>query len=631
MLKQVRGALKNIVAWFVILLLILAFALWGVPELRNFTQRSPLQIGKAGVSQQQILDEFNRVLNTRRGPDGKAISRADAMKEGVSDQVVQRLAAFSLLDQETKRIGLSMPVSEVVNFLKTDEQFKNPATGEFDEQTLQTILSNNQLSEARLKEMLHGDLMRRMLLESVGAGPSAPKAILRTLILHEIEQRQAAFIVITEDLAAPAVAPTQKQLTEYYNAKKAEFQSPEYRSFTAVLVKAEDFRAAVKIEEADILKTYEAVKERMYVVPEKRTFYQATFDAEAGARAAVASLRQGKPFENVAKERGLTLEAVTFTDTPRSDILDPNVAAATFSADLIPGEIAEPVKGSFGWTVLQLVSVTPGSTKPLEDVRAEIVTELTKGDGRKAMLNAIEKLETARDGGDGLTAAAQAAGLKALKFGPVDSMSMAAGGVIIAGIPGPVLEEAFKLEEGAESEALELPDNAGYFFLQTDQVTPPAARPFKDVAAEVEAKWRADDTRKRIAAAAKKLKDEITNGKTMEQAGQALGRAPIIVTVPRRGQNEVLSEAFVKSLYSAAKGAVISAPVSIGVGEVVAQIRDITFARNIVTPADEASFAQYLDYQMNQEIADAYIESLKKDYGVRIDQAAIDTIFSEQQ
>jgi peptidyl-prolyl cis-trans isomerase D len=631
MLKQVRGALKSIVAWFVILLLVLAFAMWGVPELRTFTQRDPLQIGKKGVSAQLIVDEFNRQVNKQRGEDGKAITREEALKEGVDDDVVQRLATFSLLDQEAERLGLSLPTSEVVKFLKTDEQFKNPTSGEFDEQTLQSILQQNQLSEARLKEMLHSDIVRRMLIDSVIPGPAAPKAILRTLILHEVEQRQAAYIVVSEDMAGSASAPTQKQLTDYYEAHKANFETPEYRVFTAVMMKAEDFRAGVSVDEADVVKAYEAVKARLYVTPEKRTFYQVTFDDEASARAAVAAVKQGRPFENVAKDRGLSLAAVTFTDTPRSDILDPNVAAATFAATLQPGGVAEPVKGSFGWTVVQLVAVTAGSTRPLEEVRGEIVAELAKNDGRKAMLDAIEKFETARDGGGGLVAAAQAAGLTPQKYGPVDAMSFAPGGAIVADIPGIVLQEAFKLEEGEESEARELPDNGGYFFVQAEQVNPPAARPFKDVTAEVETKWRAEDTKKRIAAVSKKLKDEVAKGKTLEEAASALGRAPIMITVPRRGQSDVMSADFVKALYAANKGAVVSAPVAIGAGEVVAQVRDITFAHERVTPADEASFAQYLDFQMGQEFTDAYLESLRKDYGVRINQPAIDQLFSEQQ
>lgn len=631
MLKQVRGALKGIAMWFVILLLVLAFALWQVPAISQFTQQSPVQIGKQGVTPQQIVDEFNRVVNTRRTEDGRPISRDEALNEGVDDQVVERLATFSLLDQEAKRIGLSLPGAEVVKFLKTDEQFKNPSTGEFDEETLQTILRNNQLSETRLKELLHSDLVRRMLIESVAAGPAAPKSFLRTLILHEIEQRQIAFVVITDEMAGVPATPNQKQLTDYYEAHKESFKAPEYRSFSAVVMKAEDFRAAARIEEADIVKTYEAVKQRLYVTPEKRTFYQATYDDEARARAAVAGLREGKPFENVATERGLTLAAVTFTDTPRSDILDPNVAAATFSPDLQPGAVADPVKGSFGWTVLQLVAVSPGSTRPIEDVRDEIIAELTKEDGRKAMLDAIEKFETARDGGGGLVEAAASAGLTAKKFGPVDSASIAPGGVIIADIPGAMLNEAFTLEEGAESEALELPDNGGYYFVQTEQVTPAAVRPFKDVAESVEAKWRGEETTKRIAAAAEAFKNEIAKGITMEQAASARGRAPIVISVARRGQSDVMSESFVKALYDAEKGAVLSAPVAIGAGAVVAQVRAIDFAHERVTPADEAGFARFLDNQISEELTNAYVESLKKDYGVRINQAAVDKLFSDQQ
>ena len=631
MLKQVRGALKGIVAWFVIALLVLAFAAWGVPELRSFTRKDPVRVGDIGVSQQEIVDEFNRAANTQRTPDGKAMTRDEALAAGVKDEVLRRLTLVTLLDGEAERMGLKLTRAEVAKFIRTDEMFQNPVTKAFDRERLNQILSQNQLSEQRLEELLRSDLLRQMLFESIEPGPSAPKAMVRNLILHEIEQRRIGYLVVTPDLAGPAAAPTPAALQAFYDKNKDRFKTPEYRTFTAVLIRAEDFAARVAVSEDEMRRTYDATKARLFETPEKRTFYLVTFDKEDAAAAAAAAVRAGRPMEAIARDRGLTLAAVTFTDTSRKDVLDPKVAEAIFAPALQPGGIVGPVKGQLGFAVAQLAGVTPATTQPFEEVRDQIRAEIAKSGARKALIEAVSKFEESRDTGETLAASAQKIGAAPQTFGPVDDKSFAPGGAIVDKIPGVVLAEAFKLDEGSESTVIELPDNGGYAYLTVDAVQPEAVRPYKDVAGAVEALWRADEVRARLSKKAKAIKDAVAGGKTLEAEAAALGRAAFENVFARSGPgNEAISPEFLKALFKASKGAAISAPVTIGDAEVVAVVRDIGFARERIGPGDEAQFSTFLDANMNREFAEAYVEAVKKDVGVRIDQAAVDALFVDQ-
>lgn len=631
MLQQVRGALRNIVAYFIIALLVLAFAAWGVPELRHFTQRAPVHVGPIAIGNQEIVREFDRTLNAERASGGKTLTREEALAAGLDDKVVANLTLIKLLEHDADRMGLKMPRSAVVDFIKTDDMFKNPVSKAFDRQRFEQILSQNELSEARFEELLRSDLLRRMMFESIEPGPSAPKALQRALILREIEQRQVSYLVITPDMAGPPPQPTPQVLQAYYEKNKARFKTPEYRTFTAALLRTEDFAAKVEVPEAELQRAYEANKERLYETPEKRTFYQVTFDKTADAEAAVAALRSGKPMGNIAAERGLTLAAVTFADTARKDVLDPKVADAVFAPTLQPGGVADAVKGMFGYTVVQLAGVTPSSVKPFEAVREEIRLDLARSEARKKMIETVSKLEEERDTGSGLAEAAKKVGVAVQSFGPVDDKSFSPDAVVIDKIPGPVLAQAFRLDEGAESEATELPDGAGYFFATVDAVQAPAFRPYAAVAAEVDRGWRSEQARARVAALAKKVKDAVAAGKTLEAEGTALNRAALSAILSQGGPgNEAVSPQFQKALFKADKGATLSAPALLGDAEVVAQVRDIGFARDRVTSADEAQFSMMLSENMNRELADAYVESVKKDVGVRVDKAALDALFAEE-
>ena len=520
MLQSVRGALKGVVAWFIIVLLILAFALWGVPELRSFTRGAAIRVGDEGVPAQAVLNEFNRTMvNQRAQAEDGSFTREDALAAGLPDQIINSLATRSVVEQEARKMGLAMPRSLVREFLSADERFQNPNSGKFDTQVLSAILQNYQYTLREFEAEMRNTFLREQLVNSLDGGGYAPEGFVDALLLREIEKRDVSYLTMTEDMAGIPEEPTPDKLRTFYDENPQSFTAPEYRTFTVISLREVDFREGLEAPEEDLRKIYEIQKERVYDKPERRTVYQITFDTEAEAQGAVSALKQNTPFEKIALDKGLpSLEAATFTDVSKEDMLDPAVAEAAFAEGLQEGDVVEPVQGLFGWTVIQIAGVTPPETKTFEEVRDELETQFLEQDTQKRLYDAIDAIEEARDTGADITAAAEAAGLEATTYGPVDNFSFAPGGAIIDGIPGEVLAEAFRLEEGEESEAEELNNKAGYFFVTVNEVTPPTLSAYETVEADVEARWRIDERTRRISRAVKQVRDALAAGATLNEA-----------------------------------------------------------------------------------------------------------------
>lgn len=629
MLQKVRGAMSTIVAAVLAILFVPAFALWGVPELRQFTRTAPLVVDGVAVTPSEIRNEFDREIRINRGKDGKVMTQGEAVAAGLDKQVLERLTVFTLLDQDASRMGLSTPRTAVADFVKDDDTFKDQNTGKFDRQRYASLLEQNGLTEAKFETLIRGELTRSLILDSIQQGASFPKAMERLIIQASVEKRQIAYVVVTPDIAGKAAAPTPQALETYYQQHRNLFRTPEYRTFTTVLLKTDDFAARAKISEEDLRKAYDAVKEQLFVTPERRTFYQIRFDKEADAAAALKALGAGASIEKIAGERGVALKDATFTDAAKGDVVDPKVADAVFAADLKAGVPVGPIKGLFGATIVQLVSVTPGSTKPFEEARAQIQSELGKAQARKLLTDAVEKLEEARDTGDGLAAAAKKAGLEAQTFGPIDDKSFAPGGAIVAGVPGEVLKEAFKLDEGGESQPLELADNAGYFLVAVDAVQEQAFRPYKDVTTEVERRWRDDEALRRMETVARKIRAEVLAGKSLDQAAAPLNRAPLLKEIDRGSSDDVFSEDLRTSLFKLGKGGATTAPVAIGQGVVVAQVQNIGFDFSRVNPEELQQFSAALRQRSGEELTQAYIDTLLKDRKVTRNEAALAGLFGQ--
>ncbi|MHA7872267.1 MAG: peptidylprolyl isomerase, partial [Hyphococcus sp.] len=515
MLSQVRGVLRGPLAWLVVVLLILAFALWGVPELRQLTQTSAISVGGENYSAQFVQSEFNRLVNRRRQESGGQFTQADALASGLPDQVVSSIATSGALKKLAESMNLAVPRELVRDFLQENENFQNPATGQFDQAVLQSILVNNGLAASEFERRIAEDLMRSQLVDALTAAGPAPMPMIDAILMRETERRRISYLIVTDEMAGKAAEPTPGDLQAYYEQNPGAFTAPEYRTFQVLELRAEDFREGLETPEEELQRLYEINKPRLYDIPETRTIYQLTYDSETEAQAAVAALRQGKSFEEVAAERGLSLEQVTFADAKKSDILNPAVAEAAFNPGLAEGDVADPVQSLFGWSVVQVASIKAPETKTFEDVRDELEADYLENDTRRALLNAIDEIEEERDTGAPLESAAESAGVAVRTIGPVDRAGLNPDGESLAGFSPEALAEAFRLEEGEETEALDLPSRDGYYFVALREITPPQLKAYDDVRDAVERRWREEERNTRISATVRSVREAVEAGASL--------------------------------------------------------------------------------------------------------------------
>lgn len=631
MLSQVRDTLKGAVAWIFVVLLILAFAMFGVPEMRQFTGNAAITVGGERFSGQYVQSEFNRALQSRRNETGSALTQEAAIALGLHTQTISTISTGAAIDQFAEKMNLAIPREFVRDYLNANENFKNRATGELDDTVLKDILRQNNLTVKQFENRISEDLMRAQLIESLALNASAPIEIVDAMMLREVERRMIAYVIVTDDMAGLAAEPTPADLEAYYQANPSQFTAPEYRTFDLVVLRTEDFREDAAAPEEELQRIYEINKPRLYDKPERRTLYQLSFDTEPEARAAAGALEQGGSFEALAAERGLTLADVTFTDATKSEILDPAVGEAAFKEDIGEGAVVGPVQSVFGWKVAQVAGITPPETQTFEEVREDIENQYLDQDTRREMLAKIDEFEEARDGGADLAAAAQSLDLKVETVGPIDRYSFAPGGAIIDKVPGEALAEIFSLDEGDETEAMELAARDGYFFATLHEITPPALRPFEDVRDDVEQAWRNEERRKRIADTVKSLRDAVADGKTLEEAAGEYSRAPTEIVLDRRFENEAISQPFNEQIFAATKGDVVSGPAALGEAQIVAEIRRVGFAVSTIPPEQTEQFAQYVGYQFDQEFLEAFITAIRLDTDIKVNQAQLDAIFGDQQ
>ncbi|MEL6112799.1 MAG: SurA N-terminal domain-containing protein [Pseudomonadota bacterium] len=629
MLNSIRGAMKGVFAWLFAIVGIAAFSVVGVPELQNFQQKPPIKVGSEVVTQRDLTNAYNRALRQEQTQAGRRFTQDEATAERLKARVVSDLTIQAVTRLEADKLGMTMPRSTVTEILSRQELFQNKLSGKFDEQVLGDILRANEITPRQFDQLMREDLLRQTLLEATSAGADAPRALADMHLARQKDQRTVTWLSVTDTMTDGPVDPTPEDLERWYTENPAAYTTPEVRVFSVAFLRNEDFEAGLEVPEDELREVYETNRATRYEEPERRTLYQITYPSDGKAEAAVARLRNGEPFEILAIERGTTLAASTLTDTSRKEIVDQTVAEAAFAAPAQAGTILDPVKGLFGSTVVQIVDTKPGSVKSFESVRDEIRTAILSQQTERLVYEKLEAIEEQRDFGTSLREAAEQNETTLTQFGPVDRFSLTPGGAILDGIPAEALEAAFDLSEGEDSDAIEVGDGKGFLLLTVDEVQDPALKPFEDVEGEVEAAWRASEKENRVSALAEAIAERVRAGESLAAVGDSFERAPITETFAINApSHNTFSPTARQALFMADKGDTLVGD-ALGSGvKVVSVVTDIQFARGGINPLELDSFQQYIGLQLNQELLQAYMQTLQDDYGVTLNEPLIDRTLS---
>lgn len=628
-LNNIRGVLKGAMAWVFVIVGVAAFSVVGVPSLQNFSQKPAIKAGSVVIDQNEVLEAFNLAIRQEQSQLNRAYTREEALTSGLPQQIIGSLTSSAAIQYESQKMNLAMPRSLIREVLGQNPTFQNPTTGEFDQSIMERLLTNLNLSPSQFERMMRRDLLQSNLLSALQANTNAPRTYLDVVIARQTERRDISWLSITDDLAGEAVAPTPEDLQNWYNANTQTYTDPEYRTFSMVLLRNADFQKELTIPEDELRATYDANRERLYETPEKRTLYQLTFDEDSDAALAVERLRQGTPFETIAIERGTTLQAATLTEASKADIVDTSVSEAAFAPTAENGAILDPIKGLFGSTIVQIVDISPKEVRSFEDVREELETSFLSQKTDRLVYDALALVQEGLDDELPLSEAAKKAGLTVTQVGPVDNATLTPGGAILSDIPISAIQEGFILEEGDEPEPMELVQEDGYAFIIVDEIIDPALKPFEDVSSIVENAWKNDEISKRISKTADALAERVKAGESLESIAEGFERAAIKETIELAAPtHETISTELHTDIFNAEKDAILVGNALGGSVKVIAQIHDISFDRSAINQSQFQSFGQFLGRQIDQELVEAYVQTLQQEYKVEINQPLIDRLFS---
>jgi len=524
MLTALRRLAGTWVAKILFALLVLSFAVWGIEDVvRNFGRETAVAtVGGQEIELTEAQAAARREMSRVARQLGPQFEADENIRRAIAASALEQLISDRALRAEARRLGIAAPAEAVREAVFAIPGLRGP-DGAFSRPLLDSLLRQNDLNEAQFLEIIAGDVLRQQLAGAVRAGAAGPDAVTAPLLAWAMERRVAEVIAVPTAAMPEPEAPTDAQLRSYQANNAGRFSAPEYREVTVAALTAEALAGEIEVSDGDLEAAYEA-RRAQYDTPERRALFQAVVPEEEAARALAATWRGGAEF--AAIEAAATAAQGTAADLgllDRATMPLPAIADAAFAAPA--GAVTDPVRSPFGWHVIKVERIEPATTRTLADVRDELRREVA---GERALDIAYERanrVEDALAGGGTLAEVAQRFALT------VTSATVDAGGRDVDGsaVALPVADDQrtallraiFAARQGDAPRMTEM--GQAFVAFEIRAVTPPALRPFESVEAEVRRAFIADARRRAAEERAAALLAAIRGGKTAAEAAEEAG------------------------------------------------------------------------------------------------------------
>ncbi len=636
MLALFRRFLNTWAARGFFLILVAAFGVWGVGDvIRNLGAGSTAVATVAGqrIEMPQVQEAYQQQMNQLSRMLAGRMQPTDEMRRMAAQQAVDQLITEAAIDEELRRLGLVVPDEAVRQAVYAIPGFHGQ-DGKFSPQLFHQLLQQNSMTENRFVAMMRGDLAQREVLEAVAAGGGAPGDLVRRLFEYREEKRQASMVSFPFAAAPAPPAPTDAALHRWYDNHPDLYSAPEYRRIRAVILTPALVAKDIPVSDADIQAYYDAHKAD-YVTAEKRSAEVLVAQGQAAAQKLAEQWKAGadwKTMQDAAKSAGASsaeLDAATASDFP-----SPGLANAVFAA--APGTVTGPVQTESGWDVLLVPKIVPGSSRTLDQVRAEIRNHLAADRAGDLIYDRANKLQDLLGAGTTLDSLPGDLGLAAVT-GTLDAQGNTPQGQP-APIPGPpdvkaaVITAAFQLKKGDPPTLSEVPGQQGsvssYYAVSVEDVIPPARKPYDAVQNEVRADWVADAEQHAQNAAATQLYVAAKSGGSLRTAATAEGlKVTETPPVARGGSTPGVPPQLAQIMFGLKQGE--ATMVQTADGFVVAVLDTIEVPDPKSDPAGYSQTRDALNRQMGGDITETFTTALRARAHPRINQSLLDTVAAQ--
>lgn len=422
MLQSIRSHAQGWIAWVIVGLIILTFALFGIDQYARGDKAVVVaEVNGENITGNAFMTLYSRQKSRLQEQFGEMYDQVVKDQE-LREQVLNSLIESEVMRQWANDNGMRIGDQQLAAAIHSASVFQQD--GQFSEKIYEEVLLRNGLNVARFEYEQRQFLLENQFRSLINSSRFATDYEVNQLADLQGQEREVSYLRIDQRPFLKTVKVTDEQINAVYQANLSDYVEPEKVSVDYIDLSQAEIAKGIPVNDEIIAAYYEANKS-LFTLPEKRHAKHILISLEADTeksedaaqlilKEVQAKIAAGDSFEELAK---------TYSKDPGSassggdlgtfsqGMMVPEFDQAVFSMEV--GQVSEPIKTEFGYHLIKLVGITPKKAQPLEAVKAEVTQQYKLREAESQYFDLLEQLNTiVYEQTDSLEPAADAIGLK---------------------------------------------------------------------------------------------------------------------------------------------------------------------------------------------------------------------------
>ena len=523
MLQTIRDRASGWIAYAIVLLISIPFALWGVNHyLSGGGKQVAAEVGGTSISIQAFAQAYReQQMRLQQSFGGNLPAGLDS--QTIKQMVLRQLVRDAVFHQAALSAGYRVTNQELLDQIAQYSVFQ--VNGKFSKTRYQQVLRAQGMTPAKFEGRLRQAMSINQFQSGIQQTTFATSSQASKLLSLRDEQRELSFSVIPASHYTDTVKVDAQAIKAYYDKHKSNYMTAEKVRLAYLRLDAAGLEKGVKVTEPD-LKAYFQAHQAQFQQPERAKAREIVVDLGNSAQDKVAArltsiaegLSKGESFASLAQrysqaasaKQGGALGEVTRSDLPNA------VANALFA--LKPGQVTPPIKDGQKVYRLKLEALQQAVSPSFAAVKDKVRKAYVKSVAERQFNDEAQRLANLTYQNPGsLDPAAKALGLKVQTTGWLTR----SGGQGL-GSNAKVLKAAFStavLNNGSNSQPLEIGKQEAVVVRVLEHKAP-AQKPLEQVRVDIHAVLAKQAADKEAERRGKAMIAEVKSGKTLADAAQ---------------------------------------------------------------------------------------------------------------
>ena len=608
-----------------IILLVLAFSVWGIGDIfRNYDVGTLARIGDREVDSQEFLFRYNREINRISNELERFVSNEEARDSGIDIQILTNLLVEKTLNSSADEMKLRPSDNSLTERLKNTSSFRN-AFNQFDKNVFNQVLRQNGITEDLFFSMERDSIAQAQIYRALFENLNISKEFSNLIHRFQNEDRSVDYLVLntnTENVDPYEI--NNQELLSYYNNNKDNYKSESKRDFTLLTLLKSEISSLIEVEEEIIKEIYENNLSD-YETPEKRTYYVIPFNSSEEVNSALNNFKENTDINNIIVSRGLSVEDVLQSSISLEEGLNEAISNKAFEVD--KNILAGPVQGPFGPTLIYVTKIESSLKKTFLEVKEKIEQDYKSEETQDKIYEIYNVIEDQRAAGLTFEEIALENNLKLSQYSSVnDNGSNFSNSDIDLALRNLIIETIFDSDIGLEMDPLE-DQNGNVVFIRVDNIDEETILNFDNVQNEVRSDIINQRQKKDLEDISFQYLNDINNNiNNLEQIADNLNVAILKRdNLSRYSFDEVFSRSAIEEIFKTNVNKAFKANVGIGDSIIIGLVTKISIEEQ--KEADIEALNQRNEDNLKNELLIILSEELQKELSSEVYPERLDFLF----